>query len=92
MRSVIALQHERQLGSGMLILLIRLFLGQSRSYYSPHLHPVQPIAFYFIITFCLLVNQRLKDTRKDIFSGADTIYTHFQAALNVDEFAFVVFI
>lgn len=78
MRSVSALQHERQLVSSALILLIRLFLSQSRSHYSPHLHPVQLLAFGFIITFCLLVNQELKDTRKCIFSEADITFTHFQ--------------
>lgn len=78
LRSLSALQHERQLVSSVLILLIRLFPSQSRSHYNPHLHPVQALAFNFIISFCLLVNQRLKDTRKHIFSGVDTIHTHFQ--------------
>lgn len=43
----------------MLIPLIRVFLSQSRSHCGPRLYPV---AFNFIISFCLLVIQRLNDT------------------------------
>lgn len=45
----------------MLIPLIGVFLSQSRSHCSPRLYPV---AFDFIISFCLLVIQRLNDTRE----------------------------
>lgn len=45
----------------MLIPLIGVFLSQSRSHCSPRLYPV---AFDFIILFCLLVIQRLNDTRE----------------------------
>lgn len=45
----------------MLIPLIGVFLSQSRSHCSPRLDPV---AFDFIISFCLLVIQRLNDTRE----------------------------
>lgn len=60
------LRDERRPVSSMLIPLIGVFLSQSPSHCSPRLYPV---AFNFIISFCLLEIQGLNDTR-EAFSQA----------------------
>lgn len=75
--SVSALQHERRPVSSMLIPLIGVFLSQSRSHCSPRLYPV---AFHFIILFCLLVIQKLNDTREAFFRGSGNSCSSFDVS------------